>query len=72
MSIGQSGANAVFYALEGGTQLSQTANVNALVTNQLTMQNQAVLNYDTGLASAQFSTGPGGSWQIKKGTYRIQ
>lgn len=71
MSIGQSGANAVFYALEGGAQLAQTANVNSLVANGLTMQNQATLNYDTGLASAQFSAGPSGSWQIKKGTYRF-
>lgn len=71
MSIGQSGANAVFYAIEGGAQLSQTTDVNALVANQLSMQNQATLNYDSGLASAQFSAGPGGSWQIKKGTYKF-
>lgn len=71
MSIGQSGANAVFYALNGGTQLSQTANVNALVAKSLTMQNSAALTYESGLASTQFTTGPGGSWEIKRGTYRF-
>ena len=71
MSIGQSGANAVFYALEGGAQLSQTAKVNSLTAKQLTMTQQSVLNYDTGLASAIFTAGPGGSWQIKRGTYKF-
>lgn len=69
MSIGQSGANAVFYALEGGAELSQTAHVNSLTANLLTMTQQSTLDYDTGLASTQFTTGPGGSWEIKRGTY---
>lgn len=70
MSIGNSGANAVFYALDGGATLSQTAQVNALVAKTLTMQNSATLTYASGLASAQFNSGPGGSWQIKKGTFQ--
>lgn len=70
MSIGNSGANAVFYALDGGATLSQTAQVNALVAKTLTMQNSATLTYATGLASAEFNSGPGGSWQIKKGTFK--
>lgn len=71
LSMGQSGANAVFYALNGGAELTQTANVNSLTASQLSMQNSATLNYDSGLASAQFSYGPGGAWQLKKGTYRF-
>jgi len=71
MSIGQSGANAVFYTLNGGAELSQTASVNALVAKKLTIQNSAVLNYDAGLASALFTHGQGASWQIKKGTYKF-
>lgn len=70
MNISNSGANAVFYALDGETSMSQSANVNALVTKQLTMQNTATLTYATGLASAQFNSGPGGSWVVRKGTYR--
>ena len=71
MSISNQGATAVFYALEGGAQLTNTAEVSALVAKKLTMSNSSQLNYDSGLASAQFSSGPGGSWQIKKGTYRF-
>ena|SRR3989344_3536863 len=69
--ISQSGATAIFYTLGGGTELSQTASVAALVAKSLSMSQNSELNYDTGLASSQFSTGPGGSWQIKKGTYRF-
>ncbi|MBI2327972.1 hypothetical protein HYU92_06670 [Candidatus Curtissbacteria bacterium] len=71
ISIQNGGANAVFYALDGGAELQNSAQVNTLVTKKLTMQNSATLTYDSGLASAQFSSGPGGSWQIKKGTYRF-
>ena len=69
--ISQSGATGIFYALQGGGVLSQTASVAALVANRLEMTQSSILNYETGLADARFSTGPGGSWQIKKGTYKF-
>ncbi len=69
MDIENSGANAIFFALDGGANLSQSAHVSALVTKSLSMQNTATLDYDSGLASADFSSGPGGSWAIRKGTY---
>lgn len=70
ISIGNSGANAVFYALAGGADLSQTATVNSIVAASLSLQNNANLTYDSGLASATLSTGPGASWQLKRGTYK--
>ena len=70
ITISQGGATALFYALQGGAELSQTASVVALTADKLTLKNSATLNYDTGLASSLFTTGPGGSWQVKKGTYR--
>lgn len=69
--ISNQGVNAIFYALDGGASLANQAHVTALVANTLTMTNNAILTFDQGLASAQFSGGPGGSWQIKKGTYRF-
>ena len=69
ISISQGGATALFYALEGGAELSQTADVVSLAAKKLTLKNSATLNYDSGLASV-FTTGPGASWQIKKGTYK--
>lgn len=69
--ISQSGATAIFYALDGTAELSQSANVTSLVAGRLEMENSSTLNYDTGLAGSQFSSGPGGAWQIKRGTYRF-
>lgn len=70
INLSQQGATAIFYALNGAATLSQKANVTALVANKLTMTNRAILQYSTGLGSSQFSTGPGASWVIKKGTYK--
>ncbi len=70
MTISNNGANAIFYALDGGASLSNNAQVTALVAASLTMGNNATLNYDSGLADASFTSGPGGSWQAIKGTYR--
>ncbi len=64
------GETGIFYALDGGIILTSNINVNAIASKSLLMQSQAQLQYKSGLASAQFSTGPGGSWVIKKGSYR--
>ncbi len=70
MSISQAGQTALFYALEGTASLTQSAEVTALVANGLDMSQSATLTYETGLASASFTSGPGGSWQPIKGTYK--
>ncbi len=69
IQISQSGATAIFYALDGGAVLSQKAHVTALIANALQMTQNSRLDYDSGLASAEFSAGPGGSWQLQKGSY---
>lgn len=71
VQISQTGATAVFYVLEGGAQLSQTANVSSLVAKTLSMSQTSELSYEFGLASASFTSGPGGSWQILSGSYKI-
>lgn len=71
ISIGNSGANAIFYALAGGADLSQSATVNTIVASSLSLQNSANLTYDSGLATSTFITDPGASWQIKLGTYKF-
>lgn len=70
LSISQAGQTALFYALEGTANLSQSASVTALVAKGLSMTQTASLTYETGLASASFTSGPGGSWQPIKGTYK--
>ena len=71
LQITQSGSTAIFYALNGGATMSQSAHVSALVAKQLTLSQSAILEYDQGLASAQFTSGPGAAWLVKRGTYRF-
>ncbi len=71
VSLSNKGVNAIIYALSGGASLSQSAHTSSLVANSLDLSQSASLTYDQGLAGAEFSTGPGGSWTIKKGTYRF-
>lgn len=72
VTISQSGANAIFYALEGGAQMGQSAHATAIIAKSLTLGQTVTLTYDQGLASANFSSGPGGSWAIRKGTYHFK
>lgn len=71
ITISNLGATAIFYALDGEARLANQAGVTALVAKKLTLQNQSKLIYEQGLASTQFTSGPGGAWVIKKGTYRF-
>ncbi|MBI3342041.1 hypothetical protein HY024_02875 [Candidatus Curtissbacteria bacterium] len=70
ITLSNQGVNAIIYTLSGGANLSQSAHTTSLVAYSLNLSNSASLTYDQGLAGAEFSTGPGGSWQLKKGTYR--
>lgn len=71
VKVQNSGQNAIFYALNGGAELENTATVTALVAKRLELENSATLTYDSGLASTSFISGPGAAWAIKKGTYRF-
>jgi len=71
IDISQSGVNAIFYALNATISLGQSTHATAIIAKGLTLGQSAVLTYDQGLASTGFSSGPGGSWAVKKGTYRF-
>ena len=71
ITVQNSGTNAIFYALEGGATMENSAKVTALIAKQLLIKNSATLTYDQGLADARFTSTSGGSWQIKKGTYKF-
>lgn len=70
IKIAQSGATAIFYALDGGAQMTQAASVAALVAKRVEMSQTASLTFISGLGDTRFSSGPGGSWVVKKGTYK--
>lgn len=60
----------IIYALEGTIQFNSNAHANSVVGKKFVLNSNATLDYDEGLADASFTTGPGGSWTIQKGTWQ--
>lgn len=61
----------VYFAPNGDADLDSSVNIVAITAQGLHLDSNAELNYDLGLASANFSAGPGGGWEISPGTYKI-
>ncbi len=55
----------VYYALRGTAQINSNADIVAITAKGLDLNSNAELVYDTGLASAIFSTGPEGIWRAQ-------
>ncbi|MDD3486927.1 MAG: hypothetical protein PHF35_00915 [Candidatus Moranbacteria bacterium] len=78
---GCNGDNAIYLSGGAGTVALIAQDGNALINGgsalkevtakQITMSGGAQLIYDSGLVNANFSSGPGGSWEYKPGTYVI-
>ena len=61
----------IVYASEGLLYLHNNVALKEAVAKKMQLQQGANVTYDSGLASAQFTSGPGASWQIKRGTYQF-
>ncbi len=63
--------SAIVYASEGLLHLHNGVAIKEAVAQKLQLEQGANVTYDSGLANIQFSSGPGASWQIKRGTYKF-
>ena len=63
INITNSSAAIVYYAPHGIINISNNARVKSLTAKGLSMSNSSQVIYDTGLANAEFTGGPGGTWQ---------
>lgn len=72
IDIGNSSISGILYAPKGIVNLANGASFKEITAWQITLGNNAVLNYDSGFASAVFSSGPSGSFSIVKGTYQVK
>ncbi len=59
------------YAPLGSVLIHNNFIVNSVSAYKLTLQNNAQVVYNNGLASSQFASGPGGAWQLLPGTVEI-
>ncbi|MCX6766718.1 MAG: hypothetical protein NT170_02975 [Candidatus Moranbacteria bacterium] len=58
-------------AQDGNVHLNGGSALKEVTAKQITMDGGATLLYDSGLINANFTSGPGGSWQYQKGSYVI-
>ncbi|MFZ3044084.1 MAG: hypothetical protein WA058_03200 [Minisyncoccia bacterium] len=61
----------VAYAAHGLIPLANTVSLKEITAYKIRLQNSANVTYDTGLPSAVFESGPGGSWSFIPGSYAI-
>ncbi|MBU1177355.1 hypothetical protein KKH96_02820 [Patescibacteria group bacterium] len=65
INVRNNAAAAIFYASNGMINLNNNINIREATGYKLALSNNAVVSYDSGLANANFSSGPGGSWQVE-------
>lgn len=71
ISLNNNASGAVFFAQGGTIAVGNNVDATQLTGYKIKLNNNAIITYATGLASADFSDGPGGSWQFTPGTYVI-
>lgn len=62
---------AIVYAPYGTIKVSNNARASQITARGLEMGNNSTVTYVSGLQSAGFSNGPGGSWTVVPGSYAI-
>lgn len=66
INLNNNATGAVFLATDGILKVNQNMSVRALTGYKIIVENNGSVIYDTGLAGAQFTSGPSGGWQIVK------
>ncbi|MDP3973855.1 MAG: choice-of-anchor R domain-containing protein [Candidatus Daviesbacteria bacterium] len=70
--VNSEGNTGVFYAGEGIIEPGNRNNYKELTAWGIRLINNSNVNYETGLSSTLFSSGPGGAFTLTKGTYQVE
>ena len=65
ITIGNNANTVIFYASKGNVNISNNAVLKEVTGYQITLSNGAQIIYESGLASAKFSSGSGAGWAIE-------
>ena len=57
-------SGAIFYAHNGTAHINNNADLKEVTAYKLSLENLATVTYESGLADASFTSGPGGGWLI--------
>ncbi len=68
--IGNSADGLIAYAPNGEVEITNSAGLREIVGWRVEVKNSAQVTYESGLANVNFSSGPGGSWTVVRGTWR--
>ncbi|HYC79852.1 MAG TPA: hypothetical protein VEC17_02405, partial [Candidatus Binatia bacterium] len=71
ISTSQSSGSAILYAGEGMIEVSQSGSLKEITAEKLRITNSATVTYETGLANTNFTSGPGGGWEIQDQTWQL-
>lgn len=72
IDVGNNGNTGVFYADKGIIDPGNNNTFKELTAWKIRLANNSIINYETGLSSTLFSSGPSGSYSLIKGTYQIK
>lgn len=64
ISVSNNSNGAIYYAHNGQASVLNGANVKEVTAKKLKLNQNAIVTYESGLANASFSNGPGGGWTI--------
>jgi hypothetical protein len=71
INLSNNATGVILYAPNGTIQVSNNGGANQITAKRLHLNNNASIEYVTGLQSQSFSNGPGGAWVFVPGTYSI-
>lgn len=72
INSGNSAISGIIYAPLGSVELANGASFKEITAWKIELGNTATLNYQSGLASTFFTSGPSGSYSLVKGTYQVK
>lgn len=72
IAVNGNGNSGVLYAGAGIIQPGNNNTFKELTAWGISLINNSVINYETGLSSTLFSSGPSGSYSLIKGTYQVK
>lgn len=72
IDVKNGGNSGILYASQGIAKIENNNHLSELTAWKIELENGVTVDYDSGLASSFFTSGPSGSYSLIKGTYQIK
>jgi len=71
ISLANNAASVILYAGTGFIHVSNNAGAKEITAYRIQMDNNSTITYDSGLANALFTSGPGASWVLRDQSWQL-